>query len=238
MINPISKDTIRAIPQGTPLYSHQLPLAVCSIQSLNPVSWFSTLFRFIKWLFCCEYYHKSSSQGENEPEIDPRSLSSRDPFCRQVFQFDSRGNFSFRSKEAFEKTTDLFRTLGTTNYWFWMPRMFSLMAKGEELKKINSHPLIFLYYIFCNKTHTSHITHFKAQASSGRWILRLRTGQDPWEEFLEEQETKFEKYNDILKKLPGFCKALGLEEKPLRELANAKKWRELILLVFQRKASE
>lgn len=239
MINPISKNTTREIPHGIPLFSHQQPLEVCSIQSLNPVSWvascFSALFRLIKRLFCCGYSHNSSAQGENMPEIDPRSLSRRDPFCKQVFQFDSQGNFSFRFKEAFEKTTDIFRILGTTNYWFWIVSAFSLDAKEKEVEKLDSHPLILLYYIFCNKTHTSHIAHFKNQAYSGKWILCLKTGRNPWEEFLKRQTHNFEKYNDILEKLPGFCKALGLEEKPLRELANAKKWRELIIAVFEQR---
>ncbi len=226
------------------MYSHQPPRAVCTLSSLNPVSWIgcflSALYQFFKRLICCSCFYRppaisipTPTSKENKLEIDPKDLPENDPFRKEVFVFDAKGNFSFKRKEGFEKAAELFTFFGMNSYWKWILNTIYILGAEKALRRIDSPPLTFLYYIFCNKTHTSHIVHFKEQAISGAWIMRIKTGRDPWEEFLGEQVKEFAKYSDILEKLPGFCKALGLDEKTAEKFAKEKKWRELVVFVFE-----
>jgi len=201
-----------------------------SIQSLSPLNCLTGLFRLLKWLFCC--CPKDTVRGDDAPEIDPRSLSKRDPFVKEIFSFDASGCYSYRS-EAREKVTELFSVLGSGSYWSWIPKAFSLTKKENEIVDLKPHPLAFLYYVFSNSLHTSHIVHFKNEAIRGRWLLRIKTGRNPWEEFLDRQASNFSNQSDISQKLPGFCKALKLDNKEMTSLANDKKWKELITFVYE-----
>ncbi|MDN3506500.1 MAG: hypothetical protein P0S96_04650 [Simkaniaceae bacterium] len=203
---------------------------ISSIQSLRPMRLFSILFDFLKWLFCC--CPKESIAIDDAPEIDPRSLSKTDPFVKELFVFDGSGCYSYRSK-AKEKVVELFSALGSGSYWSWIPKAFSLTKVETEIVDLKPHPLAFLYFVLSNKLHTSHLAHFKNEALRGRWLLRIKTGRDPWEEFLTRQATNFSNKTDIMQKLPGFCKALGLDEKQTTSLAHGKKWRELIIFVYE-----
>lgn len=229
MIYPVSNQTHNPSPPPSTHFQRPLGLA-SSIQSLNPFNCLSTLFQFLKWIFfCCP---KEAISVDDAPEIDPRCLSKSDPFVKEVFAFDGSGYYSYRSK-AKEKVGELFSVLGNGSYWSWIPKAFSLTKKEKEIVDLNPHPLAFLYYVLSNKLHTSHFVHFKNEGIRGRWLLRVKTGRDPWEEFLGRQEKNFSKRSDVLQKLPGFCKALGLEEKQLTSLARDKKWRELITFVYE-----
>jgi hypothetical protein len=236
-INPLTLSKMRHSEES--MNSLSPPKEICSIQSLNPTngicSLLTGLFRILKNIFCCLCCQRSQplGKGENIPEIDPRKLSRNDPFRNEVFTFDSKGNFSFLSQEAFEKTSALFRFLGTHSYWSWISHVFSLTAQESKVKELHPLPLAFLYYIFCNRTHTANVIHFQEQAIKGKWILKYNTGRDPWEEFLNQQEEHFNETGNILQQVPGFCKSLGIEEKPIQKLAKAKKWRDLIIFVFE-----
>ena len=178
------------------------------------------LINALKSLLCCI----SSSpliEGENIPEIDPKSLSSSDPFRNLVF-VSNRGQLVFREKEAFVKTSELFKILGTTSYYSWIANGISLWKRESGLIGFKTPPLVFLYFILLNKVKTSYIVHFKAQSS---WF---------WNQFLSRLGTDIAKIQDQLPELlPGFCKALSLDTQMAQKLVQGKKWQELIGYIIE-----
>jgi len=231
MIQPVYTST-KVQPDQRDLIQNkwQPPKLSSTIQSLNPLNCFSALFNLLKWLFCC--CPKEYISLDDAPEIDPRSLSKSDSFVKELFSFDASGCYSYRSN-AQKKVTELFSALGSGSYWSWIPKAFSLTKLENEIVDIKPHPLAFMYFVFSNKLHTSHIVHFKNEAIQGGWLLRIKTGRDPWEEFLDRQASNLSNQSDISQKLPGFCKALRLDNKEMTSLAHDKKWRELITFVYE-----
>lgn len=230
MISPVSKPNISMDIPATEikLYSSTPRFATSSLCSLQPISliknFFVWIWNFLKMLCCCE----EESFSKEIPEVDPLSLSQDDPFRNLIFTADG----SFCSPIAFKETTKLFRFLGTRGYFSWIANLFWLQKKEKEVKAFRSHPLELLYYLFYNKDHTRYIVNLKKQAYEGRWILRLKAGKDPWEEFIAQQIADIKKHSDCKYLLPGFCKALCLDEVKAMELAEKEKWREFLLFIY------
>ena len=223
------KETVRAEKS---LFPSPFPLGErSSIFSLNPIHWleacFSTLLTFLSKFFCC--FKQPADKGGVVPELHPNILAKNDPFRRLVFAPDG----SFLSQEAFDKTSILFHFLGTTSYFTWIAKALWLKQQEKEVRSLLSHPLQFLYYLFCNREKTLYIVHLEKEALRGKWLLQLKTGRNPWEEFLTQEAQSMGTHKNHPNLLPGFCKALCLNEKKAIELAKAKKWRELLLFIYE-----
>jgi hypothetical protein len=188
------------------------------------------LFAFLKRLLLCGYGERSIPPSD-APEIDPRDLPRRDPFISHVFSFDS-GCYAFRS-ETKEKVWSLFSSLGSGSYWSWIPKAISLTKLEDAIVALKPHPLAFLYYLFCNRDHTAHVVHFRKEATRGRWLLKVKTGRDPWEEFVGRQAENFAAQTDLREMLPGFCAALDIDKNKALEYARDKRWKELTLYIVE-----
>ncbi len=188
------------------------------------------LINFLKWIFSCG--STSSIKTDKAPEISPGILSSYDPFRCHVFTND----LTFKSQEGFEAAVDLFQQLGTGSFWHWITHQSELNGKEQKIKDYVFHPLEMLYFLFCNRTLTSYMVNFQKESSKGSWFLKIKTGRSPWEEFLNKNGINFDKRKGtILSLIPGFCKALGLNEQTILSLANDEKWEELISSTFEQR---
>ncbi|NGX37879.1 MAG: hypothetical protein K1000chlam2_01045 [Chlamydiae bacterium] len=226
MIRPVSAQKTACTLSKTALCHTPKPdfsSSLCSMKCPNPFTW---IWNFLKWLFC---YH-SPVVVDPTFEINPASLPRNDPFRKFVFSSDC----TIRSKKAFDIASKLFRILGTTHYASWISQNFSLTSQEKELIRYPLHPLEFLYFVLCNKTKTAEMIHFRQQSANGRWILKIKTGRSPWEQFIERQADHFaEQESKIAPMIPGFCKALGFNEKELSLLVSQRKWSEFLTTVFE-----
>ena len=199
---------------------------LCSITCTTPFTW---IWNFLKWLFCCAF---TSIKSDSAFEVDPSTLSHSDPFRKQVFLSDG----TLRAKNAFEKTSQLFQIIGIQSYWRWIPQVSYITELENEIKNIPVHPLEQLFFLFCNKAKTAQVSHFEAQSLQGSWLLKIKTGRAPWEEFINKQVKIFtKKEREIASLLPGFCQALKLDQKALIPLVSQRNWAEFVCVVFKQR---
>ncbi len=225
MIYPISPNTRNSVVQHhsyrpTPgVYTSTLSSSAA--KPLNIVlNILSNIFAFVKNLFVCGL-NPTLSQGENIPEISPKTLSKSDPFRRSVFSRELLENQLFQNQKAFEKTSELFKILGTTSYYSWVASGVAIYKRESEVVAFNTPPLTFLYYLLLNGTKTSYLNHFKHQSPfAWRQFLR-RLGAD----FGKSEET-------LLPLLSGFCKALSLDYLEGKKLIEERNWEAFINWVF------
>lgn len=237
-IDPASPSTtvLSAPPQTSKTATPAKPYTASTICSLSPITFLGRCWSFfvsiISWFFCC--CSRPDPQAVPIPKVDLGTLTRDDPFYQQVFNPD--GSLLF--PKTFEETVKLFQFLGATSYFSWIVNVLWLNKKEKEVKRLQSHPLVFLYYLLCTKEITKCVENLKDQAARGSWLLRLKAGRDPWEEFVRQQVHNMERRSDIHAILPGFCKSLNINEAKACRLAGEKKWEELVLFIFEERRSQ
>lgn len=226
---------IPPITSSEPKYTFTAPLrgkcsswGSCSITSLNPLQYFgnffSWIFSWIQSLICCGK-KQEKFKGDVKPEIDPSLLSTYDPFRCLLFN----ENLCFCSPDAFAKTTELFSFLGSRSYWSWIGNARYLAKMEQETKALITHPLQFLYYLLLNRELTACTLNFKSEAIRGESLLKLKSGRNPWQDFILQQAAGFDHHrSDLHQHLPGFCQLLSLDQERIEEFARDEDWEGLI----------
>lgn len=273
LVKPISSNvktpSIHLTPFSVQRYREHAS-CLSSMQEKQTCSWIkngwgyiSSLFwlsvDFFNWLCCCKWISEKQDHSKTQtikpaplpkkpspPPQQPTETSSSDETSpseeKSFYTLMCNEN---ETPEKYSAVVELFKSLGTSTFLWWIWDRKKLHNLGERVKALGPHPLGFLYSIFLNKEHTKWIVEFKNQATRGNSILARKTKRNPWEEFLVNQAKNFQKHKDNLSPyLEGFCEELNLElteitiliNKALEQndVENAKKqWQQLVLFILE-----
>jgi len=227
MIPKISRG-FQSLPSEFPLQkasSADYPLyrsSLTSLQVSSLYSWIPALLNQIWWmiksLFCC-YRYPIHHHTEFKPEIDPKILSTRDPFYQTLYN----SNHTLRNPQAYQLGCEIFDILGEGGWIHWLSHRKTIEKKKDEILDYDVHPLESLYFLFHNQPMTQLVCHFLDNASFG-------IGK----KFRQEYAARFKAYSNPIKpQIPGFCKLLNLDKKHVTNLVKKQNWQELIQYVHK-----
>ncbi len=168
------------------------------------------------------------------PRTDPSTSSIENAFHKLIFVSEEG---DLRNKEGFEHISALFAILGVQSYWGWIPNTRALISIEKKIKDLSLHSLEFFYFCLSSEIQTTRLTNFQKQSKAGAFLLKMKTGRAPWEEFVTKNAQNLSNHEaSIPKLLPGFCETLQLDLTKLQSLVEKKDWEAFIInLVYQRK---